>query len=375
MSTLKKGFITAGSKLFTGRDLAAATPASGFRALFFKVMAWLLFGFAGIWSCLAVNFSNLPWGWLRALLSWGLFVAIIVVMALGKKRGLTALCFLPLFIGIFIWYLLIPAPDEDSKWRSGNRLLPSAVLNGDILEISDLRDFKYRSESDYTENYVNRRYDLSKLDSLDVLLSYWDGNTAVAHFMLSFGFADKTYICVSVETRVREGEPQTSLRGLFKRYGVICILADEEDLVKLRTDFRKEDVYLYRLKLSQLEIKAIFLDVLRRMNLLKKHSVYYNTLTFNCFTSLIPSLCAAEPGSRWDYRMVMNGYLDRLLWEKGLIEGSQLPFKTLKGISHINSYAAKSSGNYSGRIRTGLRLIRNDPAQLKPGGDSARSGN
>lgn len=133
----------------------------------------------------------------------------------------------------------------------------------------------------------------------------------------------------------------------------------------MRTDFRKEDVYLYRVKLPQLEIKAIFLDVLRRMNLLTKHSVYYNTLTFNCFTSLIPSLSAAEPGSRWDYRMVLNGYLDRLLWEEGLVEGSRLPFKKLKSISHINPYAANSSEPYSKRIRTGLRLIQNNPGQLK----------
>lgn len=192
MNTSGKGFITTRTRLLTGNIKTGA--ASGFLGLFLKLTAWVLFVFAGIWSCLAVYFSNLPWDWLRALLSWGLFIVLVMVMALGKRRGLAALCFLPVFMGIFVWYLLIPPLGEGIRWRSGNRMLPFAALNGDILEINNLRDFKYRGENDYTENYVNRRYDLSKLDSLDVLLSYWDGNTAVAHFMLSFGFADETYI-------------------------------------------------------------------------------------------------------------------------------------------------------------------------------------
>lgn len=54
---------------------------------------------------------------------------------------------------------------------------------------------------------------------------------------------------------------QGTVPGLYKQFNVIYILADEEDLFGLRTSYRKEDMYLYRINIGRENLKKAFLGL------------------------------------------------------------------------------------------------------------------
>ncbi len=312
-----------------------------------------------LWSMGALYYSNLPWAWLRATLAWIFPILIIAALIIFPKRIRTILISYAVILLIFIWYLLIPASNA-GPWRRGNQVIASATVNGNDITVHNVRNFDYRTENDYTEHYETRHYDLSKLKTMDMFLSYWDHKVAMAHMMLSFGFEGGKYLTVSMETRVQAGRSQDTLPGLFRQYGIICILGDERDLVRLRTDFRGELVYLYRFKMKPEGVRLVFLDILRRANELVEHPRFYNTISFNCLTSLIPSICVAHPKYRWDIRILANGFSDKLLWERKTIVGSdKLTFQELKNNAFIKQYLPRGYdvSKYSELIRKGLNAI------------------
>ncbi len=333
----------------------------GEKAGFFMITLRLLMLPVWLWSIGALYYSNLPWSWTRTAAAWILALTIPLALIFLPRRNRTMIVSYGCFLSIAIWYILIPASNR-GDWRTGNQVLPFAVTNGDNVTINRIRDYDYRSENDFKEQYESRTYDIRRLRTLDILLSYWDNNKSVAHMMLSFGFDDGNFLAVSVETRLKKGQVQGGLPGFFKQYGVICILADERDLIRLRTDFRGEKVYLYRLKMEPEEVRLIFKDILRRTNTLISHPKFYNTLTFNCVTSLIPSLRVARTHQRykWDYRVMLNGLSDHLMWERGLlIGGNHMTFEKLKEISLVNQYLSPGYNpkQYSRLIRTHLDKI------------------
>ena len=142
--------------------------------------------------------------------------------------------------------------------------LPQVSIKGNDVKISNIRNFDYRSETDFTPRYYSKHFNLDEIKTLDYILSYWDGNKAIAHIIFSFGFKNGDYLAVSVETRLAKEQEQSLLSGIFNQYTIIYILSDERDVVRLRTNFRKEKVYLYRVKIDPAQLRKIFVKIVRR---------------------------------------------------------------------------------------------------------------
>ncbi len=304
------------------------------------------------WGALAILFSNLP----ATLRPWiaALFGACSLLALVGRYSSLQSrLGFLAAFAIVLVWWLFMP-PSNSRNWQPDVAILPWADIRGERVTIHNIRNCDYRSETDYTVHHYDRTFDLAGLKSVDLVLVYW-GFPYVAHTMLSFGFEGGGFVTFSVETRKEIGEEYSNFKGFFRQYELAYVVADERDLIGLRTNYRGEQVYLYRLHESADMIRKVFLDYLREVNSLKESPQWYNALTDNCTTSFRITAAPYNPDARLDWRLIANGFIDEMLYERGAIDTS-LPFPELKGRSLINARAKNvdKSPDFSRLIRTGL---------------------
>jgi len=311
-----------------------------------------------LWAIVALYFINLPYGQF-AIIASGVFAVIIpVIFFFLPRRNIALLFILLLYVTVIIgWNNMQPSNDRD--WLPSVAKLPYAVSKGNKLDIYNIRNFDYRTEHDFSENYYDKSYNLDELESMDFLLSYWGGGTRVAHTILSFGFKNGDYLAVSAETRVEEGEPQELIQGFFNQYEVIYILADERDVIRLRTNFRKlepEEVFLYPTRLDKKQVRQIFEVIIARVNRLYEQPEFYNTLTQNCYTTLRADVSSIAPSKNsFDWRILANGYADQMLYEKGNMD-TDLSFPEAKKYFHINQYVSDDNNpkDFSLRIRPNL---------------------
>jgi hypothetical protein len=307
----------------------------------------------GSWAVLAIRFSNLPGGDTVRIASAALFGAgFAAAFLLLSRRRRTLAVFLAAFAAVLVWWSLIPA-SHDRDWIPSVAVLPRAEIEGTRVKVHDVRNFEYRSVQDFDVRYDDRTYDLDALESVDFVKSHWDQLEDVAHTMLSFGFRGGERLAVSVETRLEKGEPQSAIRGLFKQYELIYVLADENDLIRLRTDFRGEDVYVYRTTSTPAEARLLFLDIIEKVNDIHRRPQFYDTFTGNCTTSLVPHVQKIRPPERrqpW-WRLLLNGHTDRMAYEGGWIVRAGT-FEETRALHHVNAYARDLSGEpYSRKIR------------------------
>jgi hypothetical protein len=267
---------------------------------------------------------------------------------------------LAVFAAVFAGFLLVWSgvrPSNDRDWQSDVARLPWAEIEGDRVTLHDIRNFDYRSETDYTPRYYDKTFDLRELDSVDLFAVYWMGD-AIAHVMVSFGFAERDFVAVSIETRKETSESYDTIRGFFRQYELTYVVADERDLVRLRTNYRKnppEDVYLYRTNAPPENARRFFLDYLREVNELHEQAKFYNTGTTNCTTNVLRHT-RVNPGRRgWSWKILLSGYAPLYVYEHGGLDTS-LPFETLRERSHVNAaaQAAGTASDFSQRIRAGL---------------------
>ena len=307
----------------------------------------------GVWSTMAVYYSNLPASWLRALAAVVFALGTIVVFVRLRPGWLAKLVFLGGVTAVVVWFLLTP-PSNNRDWQPDVAILPYAEINGDQVTIHNIRNCDYRTDTDYSVRHYDKTFDLARLRSVDFYLVYW-GSPLIAHTMLSFGFDGADYVCFSIETRKEKGEEYSAIRGFFRQYELTYVLADERDLVRLRTNFRGEQVYLYRLATEPVLARLVLLDYLKEVNRLKDRPEWYNALTSNCTTNIRGHTKPYAQNSHFDWRILLNGKIDSLAYErKTLYQG--LPFNELKARSLINerAKAADNDPTFSKRIREGL---------------------
>ena len=309
-----------------------------------------------LWCSVAVYFIILP-DKLIALIAVGAFAIVIpLIFFLLAKRNLALLLIILAYIAVLIAWNNMQA-SNGREWMPSVARSPYAITQGNLISVYNIRNFDYQTELDFSENYYDKTYNLNELQSLSMTLSYWDGGTAVAHTILSFGFKNGNYLAVSAETRLEKDEPQELIQGFFNQYELIYILADESDIIRLRTNFRKEEVFLYPLRVSKENIRKIFDVIMTRVNKLYQQPEFYNTLTQNCFTTLRSDLrTIAPPKNKFDWRILANGYSDQMLYENNDID-TDLSFTEAKRYFHINQYVSddNSSEDFSLRIRPNLR--------------------
>jgi hypothetical protein len=229
-------------------------------------------------------------------------------------------------------------------------------MDGDRVTIHNLRDCDYRTETDYTNCWSDRTLFLSQIRAADFFLTNW-GIPFASHPIVSFQFGDNGHVAFSIEVRYKIGQAYSTILGFFRQYELIFVTADERDVIRLRTNYRKdEEVYMYRVQVQPEAARAMFLTYITRLNKLKNQPEWYNALTRNCTTTLDRQLAAAVNSPHpWNYQLILNGTLDRLLYDRGRLVAGGLPFPKLKQREHINAaaHAADHSPEFSALIRVG----------------------
>jgi Domain of unknown function (DUF4105) len=308
-----------------------------------------------LWGVGALSFAPLlPARW-RAFAAAAYAIASILAFAVLPYPGRTAVAALAIFAVLVISFLRIPA-SNNRDWQPDVSVTPHAIVNGELVTIRGVRNFEYRSESDYTPRWEDRTYDLRKLDSVDIIAVYWTGK-AVAHIMVSFGFQDQDYLAISIETRKAKGEGYSTLAGFFRRYELYYVVADERDVIRVRTTYRQpqEDVYIYRSRTSQKNIRRSFLDYIQAMNDLCERPRFYNTLTTNCTTSILMHARINPDSPPMSWKVLLSGYVPDYLYELGRIDTAK-PFAELEKLSRVNerAHAADKAASFSQCLRQGL---------------------
>jgi hypothetical protein len=314
------------------------------------VIAWLILLLWTLWAFGALWF-DFPLAALRPWAAGGFAVLVLLAVILLKPRWRAKLALALGNLLVMLWWLN-QQPLQKRDWKPEVAVTPYAVIVGDAVTFHQVRNFDYRTEEDFTPRYETRRLDLNKLRGVDLFLNYW-GSPFMAHPIFSFDFGEEGRICFSIETRPEKGESYSALGGLYRKFELFYVVADERDVVRLRSNFRKgEDVYLYRLKAPF--AKASFMEYVRTVNELHERPRWYNAITNNC-TTAIRQQRAASQRAPWDWRMLANGLIDNLMYERGVIDRS-LPFAELKSLSRVNQRAndAGDAEDFSDRIREGL---------------------
>jgi len=267
-----------------------------------------------------------------------------------KHRLRSTLLILLGFILVLFWWLTLK-PSNHRLWQADVDRTAWAEIKDDRVTLHNVRNFDYRSETDFTPHWETRTYNLSQLQGADLFISYW-GLNFMAHPILSFDFSGNSRLCFSIETRKELGETYSAMGGIYRQYELIYLAGDERDLIKLRTHFRKgEEVYLYHLRILPEALRANFLDYLKRINELHQQPEFYNAITSNCTTNIRTQ--SLKPGP-WDWRILLNGYADKMIFERGDFTGN-LPFNELKRRALIQPIPQEKdpTSNFSEYIRTG----------------------
>jgi hypothetical protein len=319
--------------------------------LFARSLLWFVLGLATLWAVAAL-YVDVRISWLQSPLAlvYGLgMLAAWIFVRRPWKMVVTAAG----FVAVLAWWFSLQ-PSNNRDWLPDMAVLPYADIAGNQVNIHNIRNCDYRTETDYDVHHYDRTFDLDALRTVDLYLVTW-GSPDIAHTMISFGFTNGQYVCFSIETRKQKGEEYSALRGFFRQFELTYVIADERDLVRLRTNYRKgEEVCLYRLQVTPAQGRKLFLDYLRRANALHDHAEWYNALTDNCTIAIRTQRDAADRAP-WDWRMLINGHLDELLYERGTIV-TNLPLAELKKRSNINAraQAADPAADFSAAIRKGL---------------------
>jgi len=329
------------------------------RILLALVAAIVIVGIAA-WGGLAIYYRA-PFGETArqaAGIAFGLLGAAAIIGVFARRVRRATIAFAVAFVLLLVWWSTI-TPRNDRDWQTDVAVLPYADVQGDLVTMHNVRNFDYRTETDYTPQYYDKTYDLNALDSVDLITSYWMGD-AIAHVMLSFGFGGRDYLAMSIETRKERSESYSTLAGFFREYELYYVVADERDVIRVRTDYRKdppEDVYVYRVKTSPEAIRRLFLSYIDSINSLKVDPEFYNTLTTNCTTTIWMHTKVNEESMPFNWKILVSGYVPQLVYERGRLD-TALPFDELRRRAHVNdaARAADTAPDFSQRIRAGIPM-------------------
>ena len=311
---------------------------------------------SGAWGALALLYSS-PLSETARIVLAAIFgiVALVAAIALAVRRWRwrAAGAYWVAFFALLAWFFSL-APSNDRDWQADVATLPYATVAGDIATMHNIRNFDYRSETDYTPAYYDKRFDVSKLTGVDIIAVYWMG-PAVAHIFVSFEFAGSDHLAVSIETRKEKGEEYSTLKGFFRQYELYYVVADERDVIRLRTNYRKdppEDVYVYRAQGPLENGRRLFLDYVRKINSLKEKAEFYNTLTTNCTTNIWMHTLVNVGHLPFSWKILASGYVPQYMYEAGRLDNS-VPFAELQKRALVNprAHGADKAQDFSRRIR------------------------
>jgi hypothetical protein len=309
-----------------------------------------------LWAVLAI--LHAPIHSLRWRVALSCAFAVFSIWALWHERSPLKLAMFGGAYAIVAAYWISIRPSHRRMWRPGFEVMPRAIVEGDRVRLVGVRNFDYRSTNDFTVTYEEREVSLAHLTGIDFYVSYWMAGP-VGHTFLSFVFDDAPPLSISIEARQEIGEGYAPVGSLFKQFELIYVVADERDVVRLRTNFRGERVYLYHLAISRDSARRLFRIYLDRLNRLAEHPEFYHLLSNSCTVNIVRYARAIGHRRSFNIRHYLNGLFDSYLYSVGRLDTS-LPFDELRARSFINAAArsADDAPDFSDRIRAGIPRLR-----------------
>jgi len=290
---------------------------------------------------------------LTAAALWVVVSLAVLFAYLRWRSRLAALIYPVMIAALLFWWGSMPA-SNNRVWADEVGQMTAGVVNGPEVTLANVRNFDWRTSTDYTVRWENRTYDLDKIASVDLLLSYWS-SPAIAHTLVSFGFEDGNFVTFSVEIRKEKHESFSEIGGFFKEFETSVIAADERDIVRVRTNIRKEDVYLYRVNMRKPAMRSLFMAYVDEANGLVETPRFYNTITANCTTIVFAMVSRIVPGLPIDYRLLFSGYLPAyIVGVNGFAPGFTLEQLRAGGAISAGAQAADTAPDFSRRIREGV---------------------
>jgi hypothetical protein len=245
-------------------------------------------------------------------------------------------------------------PSHERTWIEEQRRLPYAESDGDIVTIRDVRNFRWGPGSEVVPAWETRTYDLGALESVWYVLTPFSRDwRGPAHTFVSFGFADGSYVGISVEARREEGEAYSILGGMLKRFEIMYVIADERDVIQLRANHRGDDVYVYPIRAERGQVRSMFLNMLARANGLHERPEFYGSLRNNCTSNLLAHVNeVATRRIAYGPRVLLPGYSDAIAHRLGLI-ATDLPLEQARSVFRINERSRRhaDTDHYSLLIR------------------------
>ena len=320
-----------------------------------RLLLTLLIAILTGWAALALWYHFPAQESIRGL-AGGLFILIglyTIIAVFGRLRLPVLVTFIAAFGAVLIWWSTI-RPVQNADWAPDVARQVTGTFEGDILTLMNVRDFEWRSDSDFTERWISRTYDLTKLRTLDLFMSYWAG-PEMAHTIMSFGFEGGDYLAWSIEVRRLKGGEFSPVADLFKSNPLVIIAADERDVIRLRTNIRHEDVQLYRLRAPPQRVRPLLLEYVADANRLAETPRFYNSITTNCTTTIVKMMRLVGDAMPFNWRFIVNGYLPVYAYDRGALD-TRVPLPELKALAHIDKRAgeAADSSDFSQLIRVGV---------------------
>jgi hypothetical protein len=318
----------------------------------------VIVGVAAIWGVFALWYQLPGHHALKAVgvTMWVALGCATLIAMWSRRIAQGVLGFSAAFAILLVWWHRIP-PSNDYIWADDVAQMTSGTVDGQRVTLQNVRNFDWRSDSDYTQRWETRRYDLDKLRSVDMIMSYWSG-PAIAHMLVSFGFEDADYVVFSVEIRPQKGESFSEIGGFFKEFGLSIVAADERDVIRVRTNVRGEDDYLYRVQMPVSAIRSLFLAYIDQANNLVHAPRFYNTVTANCTTLVYHMMKRIISPLQWNYSLLLTGYLPEYVYRIGGLN-SHYSFQELRARGRITerAKAADRSPSFSTDIRRGVPIL------------------
>lgn len=321
----------------------------------FVLLSLVVIG-TGAWGALALAYCAPFADPATTLLGASFFIAsLVAILALRSRRWRwAALAAYGLMFALLVGWWRGIEPSNDRDWNDDVAVLSDAMVQGDQVSVHNIRNFAYRTEFEYVPARYDRVFDLAKLVGVDLVAVYWMG-PAIAHTFLSFEFADGEHLAVSIETRKKKGDSYSTLRGFFRQYELYYVVADERDVIRLRTNYRHdppEQVYVYRMSGDIENGRRVFLEYVKKINALTVRPEFYNTLTTNCTTDIWSNSLVNADHLPLNWKILLSGYVPQYLYEAGRLDTS-VPFTVLMERTHVNAraLAADASPDFSRLIR------------------------
>jgi len=307
------------------------------------------------WGCFALWYQ-ISGGRARRIVSIAVWIAFTLAILIMLWQGWMVFGFLGFGIGfgtLLLWWRRL-MPSNDRIWADDVAEMTTGTVEAGLVTLHNVRNFEWLTRTNYTQHWETRSYELQRLDSVDMIVSYWSYR-AIAHVLISFGFNDGSHVVFSVEIRRQKGQAFSEIGGFFKEFELSIIAADERDVIRVRTNVRGEDAYLYRIRLPLSAMRSLFLAYVDQANRLVHTPRFYNTINVNCTTLVYHMMKHIVGYLPWDYRLVFSGFLPAYVYRVGGLD-ARYTLQELRALGRITERAngAERSGTFSADIRHGL---------------------